>query len=198
MIMCNYRKVFFLSWYATFLCSYWNSSRQSANAEIFAKGNKVFFLFVSDRKMPKNKKKEVLEKKDEDLDIFTCYRNWNLLAANIFSVLFVCLLKYHCWSSSFCPYLYYGMLGSLHHASMNTFVLRLIVSPPLLFPLIKRFFYKEVYLKWNEMKSILFFFFEQLWRYAFTFVCFSSFKFMRCLKECDDKISKNFDIFCKS
>ena len=45
---------------------------------------------------------------------------------------------------------------------MNTFVLRLIVSPPLLFPLIKRFFYKEVYLKWIEMKSILFFFFEQI------------------------------------
>ena len=57
MIMCNYRNVFFLSCYATFLCTHWNSSRQSANAEIFAEGNKVFFLFVSDRKMPKNKKK---------------------------------------------------------------------------------------------------------------------------------------------
>ena len=137
--------------------------------------------------MKKTKKKKVIEKEAEDLNIFTyCHGNWNFLIATIFSILFVCLRKYHCWSTCFSPYFYYGLLGSLHHTSMDNIVLRLLVVPPLLFPFFNLVFQK-VSLQWSlfEMeldKIYSFFFFEQLWRHAFTFKCFTLLKFMRCLK----------------
>ena len=54
-------------------------------------------ILLTEKNNKKTKKKKVLEKEAEDLNIFTyCHRNWNFLIGTIFSVLFVCLSKYHC------------------------------------------------------------------------------------------------------
>lgn len=117
----------------------------------------VLAILLTEKKK-KSKKKKVLGKKAEDLEILTyCHRNWNFSIADILLILFAWLHKYHCLSTCFYLYFYHGMLELLHHTSINYFVLQLLFVPSLLFPFFNLvFFYNEVYLKWSEMKSILF------------------------------------------
>ena len=99
-------------------------------------------------------------------------RQWcnelKFLNSNFFPVLFVCICKCRCWSTCLCLHFYHEMLGSLHHTSMDTSVLWLLVVSPLLFPFLNLVFQKVFFLqrsllemKLNEIYS--FFFFEQLY-----------------------------------
>ena len=87
-----------------------------------------------------------------------------LFDGKIFFCLFLGLCKYHCWSTCFCPYFYYWMLWSLHHTSIYTFVLWLLVIPPILFPF-SNLVFQKVFLQWSL--------FEIEWN---KFYCFSFFK----------------------
>ena len=91
------------------------------------------------------------------------YFVWSLMKA-FFSASPVSKPKYFRTSSqAFSSHIYYGMLGSLYHTSMDTFVLRL---PVVLLPLITFFnlVFKKAFLQWGlpelEWKQINYFLFS--------------------------------------
>ena len=101
--------------------------------------------------------KEVLEKKAEDLVIFTsCHRNWNFLIVNFFLFFFKSL------QISLLVYLFLPIFLLLNAAITSSYkhiyfctVTTSHSSHP--FPIFQsKFFYNEVYLKLNEIKSIVF------------------------------------------
>ena len=126
---------------------------------------------------------------------------WSLMKA-FFSASPVSKPKYFPTSSqAFSSHIHYGMLGSLYHTNMDTFVLHL---PVVLLMLITFFnsVFKKAFLQWVlfelQCKQINYFLFsEKLWYHAFIFECFCSFKFIGYPKVYD-KISNIFNILRKA
>ena len=94
--------------------------------------------------------------------------NWNFLIAIFFLFYLYVSANVVVGLLVFAFIFYHEMLGSLHHTSMDTSVLWLLVVSPLLFPFLNLVFQKVFFLqrsllemKLNEIYS--FFFFEQLY-----------------------------------
>ena len=108
------------------------------------------------------------------------YFVWSLMKA-FFSASPVSKPKYFPTASqAFSSSIHCGMLGSLYHTSMDTFVLQL----PVVLLMLLTFFnlvFKKAFLQWGlfelECKEINYFLFsEKLWYHAFIVECFCSFK----------------------